>query len=229
MIGAGPVLLALCRSGGALLAHAEGRRQGRQGQSDPGGPGASAARHRADRGLFAGGAGALGAHVRDLAEALAPGAAPGRDHHQSRRQPLPSRRSSVCPAGLRRRARPPFAGNLTDILSLQEEPRATTRCAIRTAASRSRPRHRHHYVARARISRGHLAVFHGPRCLARYTAEGELIEKPKRIRFEPGAGLWISGQLGQADLTTSPQAQQLQQKRSIDVVHKPVNSVCYRQ
>ena len=40
--------------------------------------------------------------------------------------------------------------------------------------------------------------------------------------------LWTSGQLGQADLTTSPQAQQQQQKRSIHMVHKPVNSVCYR-
>ena len=80
----GPVLLALCRSGGALLAHAGGRRQGRQGQSDPGGPGASAARHRADRGLFARGAGALGAHVWDLAEAPAAGAAPGRDHHHDK-------------------------------------------------------------------------------------------------------------------------------------------------
>ena len=38
-------------------------------------------------------------------------------------------------------------------------------------------RHRHHYVkARVRVHEypdGHLAVFHGPRCLARYTAEGE--------------------------------------------------------
>ena len=41
--------------------------------------------------------------------------------------------------------------------------------------------------------------------------------------------LWTSGQLGTADLTTSPQAQQQQQKRSIHMVHKPVNSVCYRQ
>ncbi len=41
--------------------------------------------------------------------------------------------------------------------------------------------------------------------------------------------LWINGQLGAADLTTSPQAQQPQQKRSIDALPKPVNSVCYRQ
>ncbi len=32
-----------------------------------------------------------------------------------------------------------------------------------------------------------------------------------------------------ADLTTSPQAQQQQQKRSNDVLPKPVNLTCYRQ
>ncbi len=31
------------------------------------------------------------------------------------------------------------------------------------------------------------------------------------------------------EFPTSPQAQPPQQKRSIDLVHKPVNSVCYRQ
>ncbi len=41
--------------------------------------------------------------------------------------------------------------------------------------------------------------------------------------------LWISGQLGCADLTTSPQAQQHQQKRSIHVLHKPDNLISYRQ
>jgi transposase len=44
--------------------------------------------HRADPGLFAGGPGALGAHVRDPAEAPAPGAAPGRGRHHGRGQPL---------------------------------------------------------------------------------------------------------------------------------------------
>ena len=50
------------------------------------------------------------------------------------------------------------------------------------------------------------------------------------IRFDATgrSDLWTSGQLGSADLTTSPQAQQPQQKRSIHMVHKPVNSVCYR-
>ena len=62
------------RPGLALLAYARGRGRCRQGQPDPGRPGAGPARHRADPGLFAGGPGTLGAHVRDLAEAPAPGA-----------------------------------------------------------------------------------------------------------------------------------------------------------
>ena len=41
-------------------------------------------------------------------------------------------------------------------------------------------RHRHHYVkARVRVHEypdGTLAAFHGPRCLARYQATGELAE-----------------------------------------------------
>ena len=41
-------------------------------------------------------------------------------------------------------------------------------------------RHRHHYVkAQVRVHEypdGHLAVFHGPRCLARYRAHGETID-----------------------------------------------------
>ena len=43
---------------------------------------------------------------------------------------------------------------------------------------------RHHYVkARVRVHEypdGTLAVFHGPRCLARYTANGEPVETPTR-------------------------------------------------
>ena len=63
------VLLALRRSGLALLAHARGRRRCGQGQPDPDRPGLGAARHRVDRGLFAAGPGPLGAHVRDLGSA----------------------------------------------------------------------------------------------------------------------------------------------------------------
>ena len=80
-----------------------------------------------------------------------------------------------------------FAGNLTDILSLQEERVVAGDNTVRyknRSLQIPADRHRHHYVkARVRVHEypdGHLAVFHGPRCLARYTAEGELIEKPKR-------------------------------------------------
>ena len=72
-----------------------------------------------------------------------------------------------------------FAGNLTDIVVAGDN---TVRYKNRSLIPADR--HRHHYVkARVRVHEypdGHLAVFHGPRCLARYTAEGELIEKPKR-------------------------------------------------
>ena len=146
-----------------------------------------------------GGAGALGAHVRDLAEALAPGAAPGRDHHQTRRQPLP--RGGLLAAHNARFARPAeaagsafvaFAGNLTDILSLQEERVVAGDNTVRyknRSLQIPADRHRHHYVkARVRVHEypdGHLAVFHGPRCLARYTAEGELIENPNAGPRDP--------------------------------------------
>ena len=45
-------------------------------------------------------------------------------------------------------------------------------------------RHRHHYVkARVRVHEypdGTLALFHGPRCLARYNADGEPIDSQTR-------------------------------------------------
>ena len=47
-------------------------------------------------------------------------------------------------------------------------------------------RHRHHYVkAKVRVHEypdASLAVFHGPRCLARYRAAGEPIETQTRDR-----------------------------------------------
>ena len=134
-----------------------------------------------------------------------------------------------------------FAGTLEDILCAQEDRVVagdnTVRYKNRTLQIPA-DRHRHHYVkAQVRVHEypgGHLAAFHGPRCLARYRADGETIDddrlqaaRPASTR--PSPGLWISGQLGKAaDLTTSPQAQPPQQKRSIHMVHKAVNSVCYR-
>ena len=183
------VLLALRRSGLALLAHARGRRRCGQGQPDPGRPGLGAARHRVDRGLFAAGPGPLGAHVRDLAEAPAPGAAPRRDRHHGRGQSL-SRGALL--AGAQRPLRPPadtgsafvaFAGTLEDILCAQEDRVVagdnTVRYKNRTLQIPA-DRHRHHYVkAQVRVHEypdGHLAVFRGPRCLARYRADGETID-----------------------------------------------------
>ena len=149
------VLLALRRSGLALLAHARGRRRCGQGQPDPGRPGLGAARHRVDRGLFAAGPGPLGAHVRDLAEAPAPGAAPRRDRHHGRGQSL-SRGALL--AGAQRPLRPPGRGHrlglrgfctLEDILCAQEDRVVagdnTVRYKNRTLQIPA-DRHRHHYV-----------------------------------------------------------------------------------
>ena len=125
----------------------------------------------------------------DLAEAPAPGAAPRRDRHHGRGQSL-SRGALL--AGAQRPLRPPadtgsafvaFAGTLEDILCAQEDRVVagdnTVRYKNRTLQIPA-DRHRHHYVkAQVRVHEypdGHLAVFHGPRCLARYRADGETID-----------------------------------------------------
>jgi len=73
----------------------------------------------------------------------------------------------------------PFAGNLDDILCVHETRTVgndnTVRYQGRTLQI-SQDRHRHHYVA-AKVTvheypDGHLAVFHGPRRLAVYEADG---------------------------------------------------------
>lgn len=78
----------------------------------------------------------------------------------------------------------PYVGrDLADILCIQEE-RVVGRdnCVAYKRLSLQIPpdRHRHHYVkARVRVHEypaGTLAVFHGPRCLARYTADGVLAD-----------------------------------------------------
>ena len=76
-----------------------------------------------------------------------------------------------------------FAGTLEDILCAQEDRVVagdnTVRYKNRTLQIPA-DRHRHHYVkAQVRVHKypdGHLAVFHGPRCLARYRADGETID-----------------------------------------------------
>ena len=234
---------------GALLAHAGGRRQGRQGQSDPGGPGLGSARDRADRGLFARGAGALGAYVRDPAEAPAAGAAPGRDHHHGRRQPLSqggllagSQRGAL-PGPLRRPARPSWPLPAISPTSSRRPGGAPGRqrqhgALRRTASSRSRPTATATTTPRPRCACTNIPTASWPSSTDPgawpATRPSTLIETQGRrprdpLRRDRPPALWTSGQLGTADLTTSPQAQQQQQKRSIHMVHKPVNSVCYRQ
>ena len=78
----------------------------------------------------------------------------------------------------------PLAGALDDILCVQQE--RTVRAlghglSLQVAIP---PGHRHHYVkARVRVHEypdGTLALFHGPRCLARYNADGEPIDSQTR-------------------------------------------------
>ena len=78
-------------------------------------------------------------------------------------------------------------GQIDDILCLQH--RAHRRPRQHRALRKARPPDpatpaRHHYVkARVRVHEypdGTLALFHGPRCLARYTANGEPVETPTR-------------------------------------------------
>jgi len=78
----------------------------------------------------------------------------------------------------------PFAGNLEDILCIHEERVVGNDNTVRynnRILQIPADRHRHHYVkTRVRVHEypdGTLAVFHGPRCLARYSPEGEPITK----------------------------------------------------
>ena len=81
----------------------------------------------------------------------------------------------------------PFAGALDDILCVHGERTVAGDNTVRykgLALQIPEDRHRHHYVkAKVRVHEypdGHLAVFHGPRRLACYTAQGEPIEKPDK-------------------------------------------------
>ncbi len=80
-----------------------------------------------------------------------------------------------------------FTGNLADTLCVQEERIVSNDNTVRyKGLSLQIPadRHRHHYVkAKVRVHAypdGNLAIFHGPRCLARYRADGTAIDDNKR-------------------------------------------------
>ena len=80
-----------------------------------------------------------------------------------------------------------FAGALDDILCVQEERTVSNDNTVRykrRVLQLPADRHRRHYVkATVRVHEypdGTLAVFHGPRCLARYKAGGEPIDTSTR-------------------------------------------------
>ncbi len=81
----------------------------------------------------------------------------------------------------------PFAGNLDNILCVQEERTVAGDNTVRYKGMTLQipeDRHRHHYVkAKVRVHEypdGHLAVFHGPRRLAVYEADGTYREKTEK-------------------------------------------------
>ena len=95
--------------------------------------------------------------------------------------PLHNARFAV-PAEAEGSAFVPFAGALDDILCVQEERTVSNDNTVRYKRRELQlpaDRHRRHYVrAAVRVHEypdGTLAVFHGPRCLARYRADGEPI------------------------------------------------------
>ena len=74
----------------------------------------------------------------------------------------------------------PFAGALDNILCIHEERTVSNDNTVRykgRCLQLPTDRHRHHYVkARVRVHeypKHTLAVFHGPRCLARYRSDGQ--------------------------------------------------------
>ncbi len=77
----------------------------------------------------------------------------------------------------------PFAGDLDDILCVQQERVVAGDNTVRYKGKSLQipaDHHRHHYVkARVRVHHypdGRLAVFHGPRCLFRFDADGDRID-----------------------------------------------------
>jgi hypothetical protein len=100
----------------------------------------------------------------------------------------------------------PFAGTLEDILCVQEERLVGNDNTVRyknRVLQIPADRHRHHYVkVTVRVHEypdGTLAVFHGPRRLARYSAAGTLLDcgnsrsRPIRRSVPSTAATWPCG------------------------------------
>ena len=181
------------RPGQPLLAHARRGRQGGQGQPDPGRAPASD-RHRliAAYSPEASGPSACSAPCRSACRRNS-GSPASRDR---RGQPLALKVQVYLPQHNARFATPaedqgtafvPFAGALDDILCIHEDRTVANDNTVRykrLALQIPADRHRRHYVkATVRVHEypdGTLAVFHGPRCLARYKAGGEPIDTSTR-------------------------------------------------
>jgi hypothetical protein len=83
----------------------------------------------------------------------------------------------------------PFTGDLAEVLCVQEERIVgNDNCVRYEGLNLQIPAHRrrHHFVkVKVRVhayADGRLAVFHGPRCLARYQPDGRLSEAPEANR-----------------------------------------------
>ena len=157
-----------------------GRRQGRQGSTHPGRPRPPSARHRHIV-LFA----------RPAAAPSAPSAPSRTASSRNWRWRGFSSQTPICPTTIGFATppelddsafRPPRPGRRHP-LPAHRIVDNTVRYERRVLQIPATPA-RHHYVkARVRVHEypdGTLALFHGPRCLARYTANGEPIETPTR-------------------------------------------------
>jgi transposase len=119
-----------------------------------------------------------------------------------------------------------------DVLCSQEERVVandnTVRYRSRVLQIPASPLRRHFVRAAVRVHEypdGVLAIFHGPRCLARYRSDGTLLEPHPRVasRSPRSSGdrpvdMWTPP--GGAHIPTGPAAAK---KRSTHVLHKPVN------
>ena len=200
-----PVLRALYRPRQPLFPDAEGRRQGRQGAADPGRARPGAARHRPHPVLFARGARPHGAGVRHVAERLPPElrlagittVEAANRYLDEQFVPDYNARFAVAAAEAGT-AFIPYARDLADILCMQESAwsATTTACATKGRLQIPPQRHRHHYVkVTVRVHEyadGRLAIFDGPRCLARYQPDGSLSES----RGDPGRLTPLGGRPG---------------------------------
>jgi transposase len=130
----------------------------------------------------------------------------------------------------------PFVGELGDVLCAKYERVVGNDNCVRfdsRVLQIPEQRHRRHFVkANVRVHQYHdgaLALFHGPRRLANYTAAGDLVslgektdQPPKSARRQP-VDLWTAAE---TRLTTNSTGKQQKQKRTFDVLPKPDIFTC---